>query len=133
MPTHALTNLIIVLLHVVGGPRRHRRHGHRGGRCHHRQVVAPADPPPPSATPHRRVLERPRPLLPIDRCSQTLTPIKGVVRVGHAPSMVGIAPTGLHRSMTLHHRAIRGRRREEKKMKTAAAKSRWSLAPLGRR
>jgi hypothetical protein len=69
MPTHALTNLIIVLLHVVAGPRRHRRHGHCGGRCHRRQVVAPADPPPPSATPHRRVLERPpspspdRPLL----------------------------------------------------------------------
>jgi hypothetical protein len=59
MPKHALTDLIVALLHVVGGPRRHCRRSRRGGRRHRRQAVAPIDPPPLSAASHRRVLERP--------------------------------------------------------------------------
>jgi hypothetical protein len=75
----------------------------------------------------------PRPLPPTGQrtgrwCSQTPTPIQGVIRVGRVSSIVGIVPTGLHRSMTLHHRAVRGRRREKKKMTSAT--SRWSPAPL---
>jgi hypothetical protein len=41
MPTRALTDLIVVLLHEVVSPR-HRCHVHRGGRCHlHMVVVTP--------------------------------------------------------------------------------------------
>jgi hypothetical protein len=47
------------------------------------------------------------------------------------PSMVRIVPTELHRSMTHRHRAIKGRRREEKKT-TTNVRSRWSPTPLGR-
>jgi DNA-binding MurR/RpiR family transcriptional regulator len=52
MLTHALTDLIVALLHVVTGPRRHRCRVRRGGRHHHCQAVAPADPPPPSVALH---------------------------------------------------------------------------------
>jgi hypothetical protein len=62
----------------------------------------------------------------------TTTPIQGVVREGRVPSTVGTIPVGLHWSMTLHHRAVKGRRREEKKKKTSA-RSRWSTTLLGRR
>jgi hypothetical protein len=47
------------------------------------------------------------------------------------PSTVGLALTGLHRPKGLCHRAFRGRRREERKMKTTTARSRWSPALLG--
>jgi hypothetical protein len=43
-------------------------------------------------------------------------PIQGVVRVGCVPSTVGIVPTRLHRSMTHHYQAIRGRREKKKTM-----------------
>jgi hypothetical protein len=63
MPGHGLTDLVLALLHAVAAPH-HRRHGHRGGRRYRRQILALAPPlqPSSSATPHRRVLERPRPL-----------------------------------------------------------------------
>jgi hypothetical protein len=100
MSNRALTDLIMVFLHEVV-----IRHGRRGGRHHRCTVVAPASPPPsPSAMPHRQVMERPPTSRRTDRwCSRTLTPIQEVVRVGRVPSTVGIVPTGLHRSMTLHH------------------------------
>jgi hypothetical protein len=48
----------------------------------------------------------PCPLPPTDRwCSRTTMPIQGVIKVRRVPSMVGIVPTGLHRSMTHRHRA----------------------------
>jgi hypothetical protein len=75
----------------------------------------------------------PCPLPPTDRCSQTPTPIKGVIRASRMSSTVGTAPNGLHRSMTLHHRAIKRRRREVKKMKMTSARSRWSPTPSRRR
>jgi hypothetical protein len=50
---------------------------------------------------------------------------------GRVPSMVRIVPTDLHRSMTHRHRAIKGRRREEKKTTTNVG-SQWSPTPLGR-
>jgi hypothetical protein len=61
MPSSALNNLIVALLHEVTSPRRRRCCGHCGGRRHRRSVVAPASPPPllPLAMPQRRVLERP--------------------------------------------------------------------------
>jgi hypothetical protein len=46
MPTRALTDLIVALLHEVADPRHHRC-DHRGGRRHRHTVVAPASPPPP--------------------------------------------------------------------------------------
>jgi hypothetical protein len=64
MPSRELTDLILVLLHSVTGPRR-RRHNHRGGRRHHRPVpTSTPPPPPPSATPCPWVLERPLSLSP---------------------------------------------------------------------
>jgi hypothetical protein len=60
MPSRALTDLTVALLHEVVDPRHHRRSRH-GGKRHHRMVAAPesSPPPPPSAAPHRRVSERP--------------------------------------------------------------------------
>jgi hypothetical protein len=54
MPSRALTDLIIALLHEVCC-------GRHGGRHHRRSVIAPASPPPlpTSAAPHRKVMERP--------------------------------------------------------------------------
>jgi hypothetical protein len=49
------------------------------------------------------------------------------------PSTVGLALTGLHQPTGLRHRAFSRRRREERKMKTTAARSRWSSALLGNR
>jgi hypothetical protein len=103
MPSRALANLIVALLHEVAGP----HHSRRGGRRHRRSAVAPASPPPLStlAAPHRRVLERPPSPSP-DRPMNQVTPV-------HDPS------SSIHQ----------GRRREEKK--TMSARSRWSPAPLG--
>jgi hypothetical protein len=64
--------------------------------------------------------------------SRTPTPIQWVVREGRVLSTVGIAPIRLHLSMTLHHRAVKGRRREEEE-KAMSDASWWSPAPLGRR
>jgi hypothetical protein len=80
----------------------------------------------------------PRPLPLIDRLTGpwnpwTLTTLHGVVGWCHVPSTVGLALTGLHWPKGLHHRAFRGRRREERKMKTMIARSRWSPASLGHR
>jgi hypothetical protein len=60
MPSRALTDIIIALLHEVVGPR-HRHRDHRGGQCHRRTVATLASPPPslPLAALHCRVLERP--------------------------------------------------------------------------
>jgi hypothetical protein len=61
MPSSALTDLIVALLHELAGPCHRHRHGRHGGRRHRRTAVAPASPPPPppSVAPHRRVLKRP--------------------------------------------------------------------------
>jgi hypothetical protein len=63
MTGNGLTDLVLVLLHVVAAPR-HRRHDHRGGWRHRRQILALAPPLQllSSTTPPPRVLERPRPL-----------------------------------------------------------------------
>jgi hypothetical protein len=54
MPSRALTDLIIALLHEVCC-------GRHGGRHHRRSAIAPTSPPPlpTSAAPHRKVMERP--------------------------------------------------------------------------
>jgi hypothetical protein len=133
MSRQGLTDLILVLLHEIAAPH-HRRRGRRGGRRHYRPVLTPAPPQPSaSAMSHRRVLERPRPLLPTGRLtnrwsSRTSMPLHGVVGVGRVPSTVeGLTLTGLHWSTDPHHRAATGRRREKKK--TMSATSRWSPAP----
>jgi hypothetical protein len=46
MPSHALTDLTVALLHEVVDPRHHRRSRH-GGKRHHRTVAAPESSPPP--------------------------------------------------------------------------------------
>jgi hypothetical protein len=73
-----------------------------------------------------------RPLPLTDRLTGRWTPrspmpLHEVVGDDCVPSMVGISPTGLHQIKDPCHRAIRGRRREEKK-KTTSATSRWSPA-----
>jgi hypothetical protein len=131
MSGQGLTNLVLALIHVVVGPRNHRR-GHRGGRCHRRPILALAPPPPSlSSAPHRRVLERPRPLTLTDRWSPwTSTPLHGVVGAGCVPSTVGgRALIRLHRSMGLHHWAVRGRREKNKKKRKTSIASRWSPTP----
>jgi hypothetical protein len=57
-------------------------------------------------------------------------PLHGVAGTDHVSSTVGVSPTELHRPKGPHHRAIRGRRREEKKKLTSTA-SQYSPAPLG--
>jgi hypothetical protein len=53
---------------------------------------------------------------------RTLMPLQGVIEATCAPSIVGdLAPTGLHRSLGLHHRVVRARQREEKKKTKPAA------------
>jgi hypothetical protein len=72
MPSRALADLIVALLHEVAGP----HHSRRGGRRHRRSAVAPASPPPLSTlvVPHRRVLERPPSPSP-DRPMNQVTPV----------------------------------------------------------
>jgi hypothetical protein len=77
----------------------------------------------------------PCPLPPTGWCTDrwiplTSMPLHGVVGVGHVPFMVGVAPTGLHRTKGPCHRAVKGRKLEEKKRTTRAA-SRWSPACRG--
>jgi hypothetical protein len=62
---------------------------------------------------------------------QTLTTLRRVAGWCSVPSTFGLALTGLHRPKVLHHRAFRGKRREERK--TTTARSQWSPASLGRR
>jgi hypothetical protein len=131
MPSRALTDLIVVLLHEVIGPRR-RRHG---GWRHRHTAVAPASPPPPpspSAMPHHRVLERtlsPSPDRPVYR-PMVLSNLDAHPRGRQGGSCAIHGWDCLHQSMTLHYRAVRGRRMEEKK-KTTSATSWWSPALLG--
>jgi hypothetical protein len=121
MSGNGLTDLVLALLHAVAAPRR-RRCGHRGGWHHRCQILAPAPPLQPSSStmPPPRVLERPPSPSP-DRWLtgrwnlRTLMTLRGVAGWCRVPSTVGLALTGLHRFKGLHHRAIRGRRREEKK------------------
>jgi hypothetical protein len=131
MSSRALTNLIVVLLHEVIGPRHHRH----GGWCHRHTAVAPTSPPPPpspSAIPHRHVLERPLPPSP-DRPAyrpMVLSNLDAHPRGRQGGSCAIHGWDCLHRSMALHHQAVRGRRMEEKKKMTRAT-SWWSPALLG--
>jgi hypothetical protein len=64
---------------------------------------------------------------------RTLMTLCGVTGWCRVQSTIGLSLTRLHRPKVLRHQAYRGRRREERKMKTPAARSLWSSAPLGHR